>query len=112
MSILEPSACVNLNCRYYASCVVDSVNVAKCECPANCSTFERRAICGRDGQTYVNECSMKSLSCKEKRIFSKAYDGECGKIFFSLPGVQQLQFTERFVLPSHGARVKSKKYAQ
>lgn len=81
MSILEPSACVNLNCRYYANCVVNTLNIANCECPANCSSFERRAICGNDGQTYVNECSMKSVSCKEKRIVSKAYDGECGKTF-------------------------------
>ena len=106
MSILEPSACVNLNCRYYASCVVNSVNVAKCVCPANCSTFERRAICGSNGQTYVNECSMKSSSCKEKRIVGKAYDGECGKIFFSPPDVQQLHFTERFLLPINCSRVK------
>ena len=42
-------------------------------CPQNWAP-----ICGTDGKTYSNYCSLRVQSCKQNGEVFKAHDGECG----------------------------------
>ena len=43
-------------------------------CPRNF-----RPVCGSDGQTYSNECQLKSQACLAKKSVRVAHDGACGE---------------------------------
>ena len=34
-------------------------------------------VCGTDGETYGNKCSMEREACQQKKEITVAYDGEC-----------------------------------
>lgn len=36
-------------------------------------------VCGTDGKTYSNKCSMQRKACMEKKIMSVASNGECSE---------------------------------
>ncbi len=46
------------------------------ECNITCSTTYE-PVCGSDGQTYPNECSMREESCETKRDITVDHGGEC-----------------------------------
>nr|XP_033325096.1 agrin-like isoform X2 [Megalopta genalis] len=74
--------CENKKCDYYAKCETDSAGEAKCVCPSKCESSgkepaEAEKVCGSDGKTYANECSMKVASCKSQTQISVSYIGDC-----------------------------------
>ena len=45
-------------------------------------------VCGSDGQTYINDCVMRTKSCKaEKKVLPKR-KGYCGKCRSSYNNIQ------------------------
>jgi len=34
-------------------------------------------VCGTDGETHSNKCSMEREACQQKKNIAVAYDGEC-----------------------------------
>lgn len=70
--------CANMVCpdpRKYCRVVNGS---ASCVCNEIC-TSDWRPVCGSDGKTYPNECSLEVEACKTGKKLRKVHSGECGR---------------------------------
>ncbi|XP_050484807.1 agrin-like isoform X6 [Bombus huntii] len=75
------NGCENKKCDFYAECESDSAGEAKCVCPSKCETTTKEPvqekICGSNGITYANECSLKVASCTSQTDIAISYVGDC-----------------------------------
>ena len=51
---------------------------AVCQCPGPCDT-RPDTVCANDGNSYINECSMKLSACKNKNPLRVLRKGQCGE---------------------------------
>ena len=75
--LLFLDACSGVHCPYYGQCSVKGVK-SLCSCSAKC-TREYQPVCGSDGKTYTNKCSLRYQSCISKKFIEIKYEGACGK---------------------------------
>ncbi|EGI60511.1 Agrin [Acromyrmex echinatior] len=76
------NGCENKKCEFYSECESDNGGEAKCVCPSKCETTvkdppEAAKVCGSDGVTYDNECSLKRASCMNQVLINISYVGAC-----------------------------------
>ncbi|KAL9971714.1 hypothetical protein ACROYT_G017916 [Oculina patagonica] len=62
--------------RRHSECNVKP-SVLSGRCDIVC-TGDYNPVCGTDGETYSNECTMISEACEKKKDISVSYKGECG----------------------------------
>ena len=75
LSIADP--CASIHCPYYGECAVSKDRKSvECKCRIGCFTVHD-PVCGTDGNTYGNECTMKNMACLHKKNITMAYKGEC-----------------------------------
>lgn len=80
----ETNPCDGIQCSNYATCRVDENGMATCKCPNECPA-ESSNVCGSDGKTYRNLCTLEMEACKTKMNITVAGNMACGKytLFFS-----------------------------
>ena len=76
---LGPDPCARLNCCCGAECRVNETNHARCECQFGCLAVYD-PVCGSDGKTYSNACSLRLTSCMDQNPGLRPVGkGECKK---------------------------------
>lgn len=82
-SWLLSAPCALLNCDFYAECKAQLDGSLECVCPRQCPlSFD--PVCGSDGQTYPNECTLQVQSCRTKTRITVAKRGLCGVYFVEI----------------------------
>ncbi|GIY29334.1 hypothetical protein CEXT_704941 [Caerostris extrusa] len=74
--VITTDPCEGVECPATQVCQLDNHRNPICRCNAICSP-DFRPVCGSDGKTYINECSLRVESCKSRRSLRIIFNGEC-----------------------------------
>ncbi|XP_043909824.1 follistatin-related protein 3 [Protopterus annectens] len=71
-------SCEGIDCGVGKVCRV-KYGRAHCVCAPDCSTLPKKKVCGSDGITYKDECSLMMAKCRGQPDLEVMYQGECKK---------------------------------
>jgi coxsackievirus/adenovirus receptor len=65
-----------MNCAQPEVCQLDEQRNPVCRCGDTCS-LEFTPVCGSDGKTYQNDCSLRQEACRSRKSLRIIYRGKC-----------------------------------
>ncbi|XP_065174876.1 agrin-like isoform X2 [Sycon ciliatum] len=68
--------CTLVTCSADKKCIVDGAGQATCTCKTSCSHGAAN-VCGSDGETYLNECTLRAMACVQNRNITVVKHGSC-----------------------------------
>ena len=78
-SSLDP--CSSIDCHPFATCGYGATGAPLCQCPEESSCPDREStVCGSDGKSYKNTCTMKATVCRMKEDVKVKHSGPCGEL--------------------------------
>ena len=69
-------------CKNNAACVSNDDGSVTCRCrqEKECPK-DGQALCGSDGQSYLNKCFLDVAACKNNKNVDLKHEGPCGKLW-------------------------------
>lgn len=77
IACLDP--CTGIKCPFSQVCQIDENRSPICKCKADCSN-EYTPVCGSNGKTYINECTLRVEACKTSKSLRILHQGACSGI--------------------------------
>nr|CAJ38815.1 hypothetical protein [Platynereis dumerilii] len=69
------SGCASVKCPRMQICMHNIQGLPLCRCPSvyHCRQYNRKPLCGRDGNTYKNRCYLQMTECSQGKKIRVAY---------------------------------------
>ena len=70
--------CGNETCQFGARCKHNQVEGSlKCSCDFYCDQESKKPVCGSDGVTYSNKCTLSQAACEGGSFIQVVKQGAC-----------------------------------
>ena len=66
-----------MKCEQGKMCQLDADRQPICTCEDNCDSQGFAPVCGRDGRTYSNKCTLEKEACRKRKNIEIHFQGAC-----------------------------------